>query len=153
MTIENWSVQERIAHWKAGLHMLRNQPWIGVGAGNFNGNYRENTEAWRFLIPRGHAHNNEIQMGAQSGYTGLIAYLVLLFTVGARIVRGLRGQAPPTSHALAVGALGVLLAVVVHGQFDYLHGLSLSLAFALALACAEPAASFTPDASARMVAS
>ena len=133
--------------------MLRDQPWIGVGAGNFNGNYRENTEVWRFRIPRGHAHNNEIQMGAQSGYTGLIAYLVLLFSVGARIVRGLRGQSPPTSHALAVGALGVLLAVVVHGQFDYLHGLSLSLALALALACAEPAASFVPDARSRLVAS
>jgi O-antigen ligase len=153
VTVDNWSVQERIAHWKAGLHMLRDQPWSGVGAGNFNGNYRENTEVWRFRIPRGHAHNNEIQMGAQSGYTGLIAYLVLLFSVGARIVRGLRGQSPPTSHALAVGALGVLLAVVVHGQFDYLHGLSLNLAFALALACAEPAASFTPDAHARLVAS
>jgi O-antigen ligase len=153
VTVENWSVQERVAHWKAGLHMLRDHPWMGVGAGNFNGRYRENTEVWRFRIPRGHAHNNEIQMGAQSGYTGLIAYLVLLFTVGARIVRGLREQSSPTSHALAVGALGVLIAVVVHGQFDYLHGLSLSLAIALALACAEPAALFTPDARARLVAS
>src|SRR6185312_12348676 len=89
VTVGNWSVQERIAHWKAGLHMLREQPWIGVGAGNFNGSYREYTEVWRFRIPRGHAHNNEIQMGAQSGYTGLIAYLVLLFSVGARIARGL----------------------------------------------------------------
>jgi O-antigen ligase len=153
VTVDNWSVQERIAHWKAGLHMLRDRPWVGVGAGNFNENYRENTEVWRFRIPRGHAHNNEIQMGAQSGYTGLIAYLVLLFSVGARIARGLRGQSPPTSRALAVGALGVLFAIVVHGQFDYLHGLSLSLAVALAFACAEPAASFIPDARSRLAAS
>ena len=83
-------------------------------------------------------------MGAQAGYTGLIAYLALLFTAGARILRGVMYARRPDERALAIGALGVLVAVIVHGQFDYLHGLSLILAFALALACAEP--SIRPDA-------
>jgi O-antigen ligase len=153
VTIENWSVQERVAHWRAGLHMLRDKPWTGVGAGNFNQRYREYTQVWRFRIPRGHAHNNEIQMGAQSGYTGLIAYLALLFTVGVRILRGMRGATQTSARALAIGAFGVFIAVLVHGQFDYLHGLSLSIAFALALACAEPAAATAVAARERMTAS
>jgi hypothetical protein len=40
---------------------------------------------------------------------------------------------------MALGAMGVLIAVAVHGQFDYLHGLSLNLAFVIALAMTEPA--------------
>jgi hypothetical protein len=78
-------------------------------------------------------------MGAQAGYPGLIAYLAVLFSAGARIIRSVRGDAT-RERALAIGALGVLTAVIVHGQFDYLHGLSLNLAFVLALACVEPAA-------------
>lgn len=153
VTVENWSVQERVAHWRAGLQMLRDNPWTGVGAGNFNQRYREYTQVWRFRIPRGHAHNNEIQMGAQGGYTGLIAYLALLFTVGVRILRGVRRTTQASARALAIGAFGVFIAVLVHGQFDYLHGLSLSLAFALALACAEPAATTPVAARERLTAS
>jgi O-antigen ligase len=138
VTSENWSVQERVAHWKAGLHMLETYPLTGVGAGNYNARYREMTTVWRFRIPRGHAHHSALQMGAQAGYTGLIVYMVLLFTAGARILRGVKYARLPVERALAVGALGVLVAVIVHGQFDYLHGLSLNLAFALAIACAEP---------------
>jgi O-antigen ligase len=138
-TSQTWAVQERMAHWKAGLRMLEDHPYSGVGAGNYNANFRSETPTWRFRIPRGHAHNDLIQMGAQAGYPGLIAYLAVLFSAGARIVRGVRGDAT-RERALAIGALGVLTAVIVHGQFDYLHGLSLNLAFVLALACAEPAA-------------
>lgn len=138
-TSQTWAVQERMAHWKAGLRMLDDHPFSGVGAGNYNANFRDETPTWRFRIPRGHAHNDLIQMGAQAGYPGLIAYLAVLFSAGARIVRSVRGSAS-RERALAIGAFGVLTAVIVHGQFDYLHGLSLNLAFVLALACAEPAA-------------
>lgn len=139
-TSSTWAVQERVAHWKAGLQMLEDHPFSGIGAGNFNANFREETVVWRFRIPRGHAHNDLIQMGAQAGYPGLIAYIAVLFTAGARLIRAARGSELTQERALAIGALGVLTAVIVHGQFDYLHGLSLNLAFVLALVCAEPAA-------------
>jgi O-antigen ligase len=139
-TSSTWAVQERVAHWKAGLQMLEDHPFSGIGAGNFNANFRNETVVWRFRIPRGHAHNDLIQMGAQAGYPGLITYLAVLFTAGARLIRAVRGQHLSEERALAIGALSVLAAVIVHGQFDYLHGLSLNIAFVLALACAEPAA-------------
>lgn len=149
-TPSTWAVQERVAHWKAGLQMLEDHPFSGVGAGNYNANFREETTVWRFRIPRGHAHNDLIQMGAQAGYPGLIAYLAVLFTAGARLLRSARGQELTQERALAIGALGVLTAVIVHGQFDYLHGLSLNLAFVLALSCAEPAAQTLRSGSARL---
>jgi O-antigen ligase len=149
-TPSTWAVQERVAHWKAGLQMLEDHPFSGVGAGNYNANFREETTVWRFRIPRGHAHNDLIQMGAQTGYPGLIAYLAVLFTAGVRLLRSARGPELTQERALAIGALGVLTAVIVHGQFDYLHGLSLNLAFVLALACAEPAARSLQSGRARL---
>lgn len=151
-TPSTWAVQERVAHWKAGLRMLEDHPFSGVGAGNYNENFREETTVWRFRIPRGHAHNDVIQLGAQAGYPGLIAYITVLFTAGARLVRSVRGRELTQERALAIGALGVLTAVIVHGQFDYLHGLSLNLAFVLALACAEPAAQSLKSGRARLAA-
>lgn len=138
-TTDNWSVHERIAHWRAGVAMFESEPLNGIGAGNFDARYREYTEIWRFRIPRGHAHNSPIQVAAQTGVIGLIPYLALFFVAGARIARGVSQSRCARSRALALGALGVLISVAVHGQFDYLHGLSLNLSFVIALAMAEPA--------------
>lgn len=145
-TPANWSVHERIAHWRAGLNMVAAEPVTGIGAGNFDHRYREFTDVWRFRIPRGHAHNGLIQVAAQSGLIGLVAYLTLFFVAGARIARGVVRAQDQVARALALGAMGVLIAVTVHGLFDYLHGLSLNLAFVIALSFAEPALRSTRNA-------
>jgi O-antigen ligase len=138
-TTGNWSVHERMAHWRAGWSMFESEPVIGIGAGNFDARYREHTDVWRFRIPRGHAHNGPIHVAAQTGFVGLVAYLALFFLAGARIARGVARACYGPARALSLGAMGVLIAVIVHGQFDYLHGLSLNLAFVIALAMSEPA--------------
>jgi O-antigen ligase len=138
-TSSNWSVHERLAHWRAGTAMFETEPAIGIGAGNFDVRFREHTSVWRFRIPRGHAHNGLIQIAAQTGLVGLVSYLALFFMAGARIARGVANAQCAPARAMALGAMGVLIAVAVHGQFDYLHGLSLNLAFVIALAMTEPA--------------
>ena len=125
VTPENFAVQERLAHWRAGLAMARRYPLLGVGAGNFSDRYREFTPVWRFRISRGHAHNAYIQAAAQSGFVGLAAYLGLVVTVAAQLWRRWRAAVDPAGRAIAGGALGVSVAFAVHGAFDYLHVLSL----------------------------
>jgi O-antigen ligase len=126
VTPDNFSVQERLAHWRAGIAMAEAYPLLGVGAGNFSARFREFTPVWRFRISRGHAHNSYIQAAAQSGLAGLAAYLALLGAVALRLGGRMRAVDRRT-RSLVIGAIGVTVAVMVHGMFDYLHVLSLGL--------------------------
>jgi O-antigen ligase len=136
VTTENFAAQERIAHWRAGLVMWKDHPVLGAGAGNFSDQYRESTQVWRFRIPRGHAHNSYLQAAAQAGTIGFVAYGALVVTVIATLVRRLK-LARPETRAMVAGALGVTVAVLFHGVFDYLHVLSLGLQLGVVWAGAE----------------
>ncbi|MFL5760585.1 MAG: O-antigen ligase family protein [Thermomicrobiales bacterium] len=136
VTTENWAVQERIAHWRAGIAMWRDYPFLGVGAGNYSHRFRAETQVWRFRISRGHAHSSYIQAAAQAGATGFAFYLTLLSVALATCIRRLR-MAPSEVRSVVVGGLGVTIAVIVHGVFDYLHVLSLGLQLSVVWAMLE----------------
>jgi O-antigen ligase len=127
VTSDNFAAQEREAHWAAAVRMAEDSPLLGVGAGNFNERYREETPVWRFRIPRGHAHSNYLQALAQAGLLGIVSYLGLLGMAIATIAKKLRNAPDPLSRSFAIGAAGVTAAVMVHGVFDYLHVLSLGI--------------------------
>lgn len=124
VTPGNWAERERRAHWGAASRMFLDNPATGVGAGGFNDNFRGSTTEWRFRIPQGHAHSAYLQVAAETGLAGLIAYIALLGGVIWRLhcrIRTLAGA------WLSTGALAVTVAVAVHGLFDYLHVLSLGI--------------------------
>ena len=127
VTPANWANHERSAHWGAGLRMMRQSPVSGVGAGHYNLRYREHTPVWRFRIPRGHAHNGYIQMGAQAGYPGFAAMMVFTAALLITTARGVAYARSPHERAVAIGALGIVVAFSVHSFVDYLNVLSLGL--------------------------
>jgi O-antigen ligase len=136
VTPGNFAVQERLAHWRAGIAMVEAYPLLGVGAGNFSARYREFTPVWRFRISRGQAHNSYIHAAAQSGLAGLAAYLALLGAVALQLGGRMR-TADRQTRSLVIGAIGVTVAVMVHGMFDYLHVLSLGLQLSAVWALAD----------------
>jgi len=137
VTGANFSVEERIAHWGAAVRMWEAHPIVGVGAGNFNANFRVFTPEWRFRIPRGHAHNGYLEAAAQAGTFGLLAYVCLLAAAVARAGRVLKKSTGALERGVAVGAIAATVAVMAHGMFDYLHVLNLGLQLSVVWACAE----------------
>lgn len=137
ITPRNFAAQERLAHWRAAVAMVRARPWFGVGAGNFDRRFAEFSSSARFRVSRGHAHSGYLQAAAQAGMLGLVSYLALLVTVGARLVRVLRGAGEGATRPLVVGAIGATMALAVHGLFEYVHVLSLGLQLSLVWALAE----------------
>ena len=127
VTSENWATEERIAHWGAALRMWASEPWLGIGAGNFNERFREFTPTWRFRISRGHAHSAYLQAAAQAGVVGIVLYLSLFVAVTCRALTGLREATPSVDRGVWAGLLAVTGAIAVHGLFDYLHVLSLGI--------------------------
>ncbi|HEU0163773.1 MAG TPA: O-antigen ligase family protein, partial [Thermomicrobiales bacterium] len=142
VTSANWANQERRAHWGAAISMMKANPWTGIGAGAFNDRYREYTPVWRFRIGRGHAHDGFLQLAAEAGIPGLLAFsswfLAMLVTLGRtlRRMRGDRSCAP-----LLVAGLATVVAFGVHSLVDYLNvlslGIELSIVVAVVLAAGE----------------
>lgn len=137
ITPDNFAVQERLAHWRAGVAMAREHPWLGVGAGNFRQRYREFTTSWRFRVARTHAHNAFIHAAAQTGLVGLGTYSVAVATVGWRLCRRLRATRGTPSSVVVIGVIGGCLAFATHGLFDYLHAYDLPKQLGITIALAE----------------
>ncbi len=127
VTPANFAVQERLSHWSAAVEMAKAHPFVGVGAGNYDLNYRDYTQEWRFRIGRGHAHDTYLHFLAQSGVVGLTAYIAMLLGVSLIIVRTIRILPQGSRLALLIGAAGITAAIGMHAVFEYVHVLSLNL--------------------------
>jgi O-antigen ligase len=104
--------------------MIQDHPVLGTGAGSFSDEFRNYTTEWRFRISQGHAHNAYLQVAAETGITGLVAYLALLATIVWRLLAGARTM---DGRWRCWAALAVSVSLMVHGLFDYLHVLSLGI--------------------------
>jgi O-antigen ligase len=136
VTPANFAVQERLSHWTAAVEMAKAHPFVGVGAGNYDLNYRNYTQEWRFRIGRGHAHDTYLHFLAQSGVVGLTAYIAMLLGVSLIIVRTIRILPSGSRLAILIGAAGVTAATGAHAVFEYVHVLSLNLQLAIVWAMA-----------------
>ncbi len=119
ITPENYAVVERLAHWQAALNMARAQPWTGIGFGNYETAYPSyRLLNWKF--PLGHAHNYYLNVLAEAGIIGLLAYSLLWVVV---IVITWRARRHPNSVArlTAAGLLGTWVYLTVHSLTDNLY--------------------------------
>ena len=115
----NYAVLERLAHWQAALDMARDRLWLGVGFGNYGAAYPIYALInWPDAL--GHAHNYYLNVLAEVGILGLLAYLVLWGAVFLQTVRALRWQTWPVRGVL-LGLLGVWTAISVHQLVDKLY--------------------------------
>ena len=112
----------RIQVWQRGIRYMVTNPVLGVGISNFpiaegdiSGKVNEG-----FGIKYSAAHNSFIEIGAELGVLGLVAFIGMLWTsyTGCRQLRRLPGgRVPGELGALAVATEGALLAFVVTGSF------------------------------------
>jgi O-antigen ligase len=149
----NFSSVERLAHWVAGWRMVLAHPLLGVGAGNYDAAYaRYAAPGWPDSL--GHAHNYFINAAAETGVLGGLAFVAIVvaacWLVGQAVVVTRRkvatqlwrasvaalwhGVAP--DYPLALGALGVMVAVTVQSLVDdvFVHAMELQIAVVLGIA-------------------
>ncbi|MCA9955162.1 MAG: O-antigen ligase family protein [Anaerolineales bacterium] len=119
ITDENYAVLERLAHWQAALGMAQDQPWFGVGFGNYEPAYADYALInWPY--PLGHAHNYYLNLLAETGIMGLAAYLLLWTAVFWQTIRVIR-RSDGWQRGVALGLLGVWTALTVHHLVDKLY--------------------------------
>jgi O-antigen ligase len=113
----NYAVLERLAHWQAAIAMAQEQPWKGVGAGNYEAVYARYALI-NWPAPLGHAHNYYLNALAETGVIGLLAYLGFWGTVIWQTWRLLLRSWP--ERGLALGLLAAWAAVSAHHLVDKL---------------------------------
>ena len=104
------STMFRVYLWRGTIKMIEARPIVGFGPGAFSGSYPQ-------FAPAGtarSAHESWLQIAAESGVPALLllaATAILALRNGARARRD-------EGWALRAGAMGALLAMIVHGCFD-----------------------------------
>lgn len=130
---DNYAVVERMAMWQAGGNMFLSDPWLGVGIGNFDATYNKfNMPGW--IYSRGHAHNYYINIAAECGILGEIAYLALMLTAFVNAWKTYRRTRDWKLKYVAWGGLGILTSVMVHNLVENLHVLNMGIQWSAVLA-------------------
>jgi putative inorganic carbon (HCO3(-)) transporter len=112
----------RFEIWARAVYMIQDFPFTGVGLGLYGQAADLLYPFFRLeAAPVAHAHNLFLQIGADLGLPGLIAWLsvhLLVFAAGWNIF--LRGRALDSAlfSGLGAGVLAFQAALTVHGLFD-----------------------------------
>lgn len=115
----NYAVIERLAHWQAAVAMARDDLWTGVGFGNYAAAYGD-YDLLNFPDALGHAHNYYLNLLAEVGLPGLLAYAVFwLVLMGQSIWLAQRIVWP--ERGIVVGLLAAWVALAVHHLVDKLY--------------------------------
>jgi O-Antigen ligase len=102
--------------WSAALAMFRDHPLLGVGADNFRHLYGRylGMDAWDDRV---HANNLYLELLADTGVLGALAFGALVALPGFGLLRGLRRC--PSVQAVVLAGLGAsLLAYFLHSGID-----------------------------------
>ncbi|MFD2446712.1 O-antigen ligase family protein [Bacillus sp. CGMCC 1.16607] len=86
----NRAVVSRVTLWKTGWVMLRDNPVLGVGMGNYYARYKEYVTKYPEL-DIGHdaysVHNSYLKVGAETGFLGLVSFLLIYILYFLTIIK------------------------------------------------------------------
>ena len=135
------STMFRAYTWRGTLEMARDKPVFGQGTGSFPISYPKFAQVGYSRT----AHQSWLQIAAESG---LPALGILLLVVGAALRNGARNL-KTESWPFAAGALGALVALLVHGCLDAgWSATSVLVLLSVCLALLEPRSAFVDEADA-----
>ena len=118
------TARERLLMWRSGLAIAHDHLVLGVGPGGVKREYPRYASPEAFLQRRGHLHNTPLQVLAERGALGLLAWLALFAAFFARAATVLRRLAPDAAleRALVVGSIAAIVGFLVGGLTEYNFG-------------------------------
>jgi len=114
-----YSMAQRTDLWSRAIYAGLDFPFTGIGLGSFPRVMNLLYPSFKVNITADvpHAHNIYLQALAEMGYPGLVLYLAFFFILLFSLSRQIR-QAQDWARSLAVGLLGSLTVLLVHGIVD-----------------------------------
>ena len=118
--LRDLSMLERFRLWESAVNMLKDYPLLGVGPGNFKKLY-----AARYILPDAkepdlqHAHNDFLQMAAETGIIGLAAFIYLFYVI---LRLNLTWYRQDKENFLALGCFLAAAGFLAHGLTEFNFG-------------------------------
>ena len=115
----------RLPLMRVAANMISQNPWLGVGPGNYQvvyHQYDETREAitWGFPAP---VHNEILLISAELGVLAALLFLFFLFWRQVMLWRVTKFATQPILAYLAIGLSGAWIGWFVHVQVDYAYSL------------------------------
>jgi O-antigen ligase len=124
VNLEDSTLRDRVAMWRAGLSMIAEHPLLGVGPGEVRTWYQHYRRPEAIRQSTGHLHNSPIQVAAERGLPALFAWAwiwIVFFREGWWIL-GRVGREPPIQRALVCASLAGAAGFLVAGLFEHNFG-------------------------------
>ena len=106
----------RITMWKIALNIIKDNPLAGVGFGHKP--FQQTFETYISDMPTYHAHNTYIELAAELGIPGLIAFLFLMFIIFKYGIQKLINQENRYIKIMAAGLFAGLGGLLAHGAVE-----------------------------------
>jgi O-antigen ligase len=119
ITMGNYPIVERLAHWQAALNMARSEPFWGIGFGNYEQAYSDNSLInWADAL--GHAHNYYLNVLGETGIIGFVSYCSMLIAI---VVFSIKARVHPDvlMRSLSIGIVGTIVYLFIHSLTDNLY--------------------------------
>lgn len=116
--IDDYTTVSRLAIWSGAFTVFARSPVLGAGFGNLRplmGGLLGLPEGWM-----GDAHNLYLELLAESGLAGLIAFAFLIVSALRAARRCMRQGRDEFAWLIGIAAFAALCGVLVHGTVDYL---------------------------------
>lgn len=127
-------VEGRLYFYLAATRMIADRPILGVGYNNYGVEFWEyaaqiqaepDNGIYRYIledmggIPATHAHNEYLQIAAETGVIGLAAFFILLVTFLGRLRAGARRLDAWADRLVLAGTGGAVAFVLIDGLFGF----------------------------------
>jgi O-antigen ligase len=124
VNLEDQTLRDRVAMWRAGLSMIAEHPLLGVGPGEVRTWYQHYRRPEAVRPSTGHLHNSPIQIAAERGLPALVvwAWLWVVFFREGWWILGRVGREPPIRRALVCASLAGVAGFLVAGLFEHNFG-------------------------------
>lgn len=112
----------RLAIYAANRDIVHDHPWLGLGFGRYRRASGRYYDAYPAADRRSHAHNNYLQIAAESGLLGLAAFMSIYGVALRRAGAAWSIASDPDRAELLVGAGAAVVGFMVGGLTQYTFG-------------------------------
>ncbi|MCU1307855.1 MAG: hypothetical protein JWN45_2550, partial [Acidobacteriaceae bacterium] len=119
--VDEFTELSRLAIWASAASMFLARPILGVGFGTYS-------ISSLVYVPEPiggqlHAHNLYLQLLAETGIVGFLAFFVVVGSIVFRAIKLIKDP-DPLFRIVGVGVCGAVTATLIHGMVDFLFNVS-----------------------------